>query len=89
MRGFRVNDRDFGSVQYARLSEGQCEKIYWASLEILERTGLRLHEEEAMAILKKGGARVSDDERVRIPPGLVEKAFSTVPSRFTDRKSVV
>ncbi len=83
MRGFRVNDRSFGGAQFARISEEQCQKIYWASLEILERTGLRLHEEEAITTLKKAGARVLDGDRVRIPSGLVEKALRTVPSRFT------
>ncbi|MBN1223943.1 MAG: trimethylamine methyltransferase family protein [Candidatus Aminicenantes bacterium] len=83
MRGISINDRTFGSAQFARISEEQCRKIHWASLEILERTGLRLHDEQAVSILKKAGALVSGEDRVRIPSGLVEKAFSTAPKRFT------
>ena len=30
----------------------QCEQIHLASLEVLRRTGVRVHEEEALALLK-------------------------------------
>lgn len=76
-----VNERGFGSSQYARLSPEQCQRLHWASLEILERTGVRLLEPAAVRLLAKAGALVSDGDRVRIPSGLVEKAFSTVPKR--------
>jgi trimethylamine--corrinoid protein Co-methyltransferase len=76
-----VNDREFKSVQFARLSPDQVRRIHWASLEILERFGARLHHQEAIDLLKKGGADVSDGNQVRIPSGMVEKAFSTVPKR--------
>jgi trimethylamine--corrinoid protein Co-methyltransferase len=59
----------------------QSRKIHWASLEILERFGARLHHPEAISLLKSGGADVSDGNLVRIPSGLVEKAFTTVPKR--------
>lgn len=62
-----------------KLSDGQCQKLYWACLEILERTGVRLYEQEAIDLLKSAGAYVSDGNRVRIPAGMIEKAFSTVP----------
>ena len=83
MRGIRADTQGCKSARFARLSREQCRKIHWASLEVLERTGIRLHDEEAIAILKKAGARVSGDNRLRIPSGLVEKAFSTVPINFT------
>ena len=83
MTNVRVNDRSFGSVQFGRLSPEQCERIHNASLEILARTGVRLYDQEALDLLKKAGAFISDGNRVRIPAGLVEKAFSTVPKRVT------
>jgi hypothetical protein len=46
-----------------------------SGLEVLERTGLRLYDPEAVRLLQKAGALVSDENRVRIPSGLVEKAF--------------
>jgi trimethylamine--corrinoid protein Co-methyltransferase len=66
-------------TQFRRLSDEQCQKLHWASLQILERTGVRLHHQPAIDLLKKAGASVSDGNRVRIPAALVEKAFDTVP----------
>ena len=79
--GINVNDKTFNSVQFARLSQDQARKIHWASVEILERFGARLHHREAVELLKRGGADVSDGNLVRIPSGMVEKAFTTVPKR--------
>ncbi len=83
MTQIRINDVAYGGVQYARISPDQCQKIHNASLEILARTGARLYDQEAIDLLKKAGASVSEGNRVRIPAGLVEKAFSTVPKRVT------
>ena len=66
-----------------KLSDDQCQKLYWACLEILEHTGVRMYEQEAVDLLKKAGASVTDGNRVHIPAGLVEKAFSTVPKSVT------
>ena len=75
------NARQLGSRRFARLTLEQCEKLHNASLEILERTGVRLYEQEAVDLLRKAGAQVSDGNLVRIPARLVEQAFSTVPRR--------
>jgi trimethylamine--corrinoid protein Co-methyltransferase len=81
MAQVNVNDQDYNTVQFARLSPAQVQKIHWASLDILERFGTRLHHQPAIELLKKGGAHVSDGNLVRIPSGLVEKAFSSAPKR--------
>jgi len=83
MARIRMNDRKFVGAQYGRLSPEQCQKLHNASLEILSRTGARLYHQEAIDLLVKAGASVSEGNRVRIPAGLVEKAFSTVPKRVT------
>lgn len=66
-----------------KLSDGQSQKLYFACLEILERTGVCLYEQEAVDLLNSAGAEVTDENRVRIPAGMVEKAFSTVPKNVT------
>ncbi len=66
-----------------KLSDSQCQKLYWACLEILERTGVQLFAQEAIDLLEKAGAHVTDGNRVRIPAGLVEKAFATAPKKIT------
>jgi trimethylamine--corrinoid protein Co-methyltransferase len=83
MANIRINDKSFGGAQYGRLSPEQCQKLHNASLEILARTGIRLYEQEAIDLLRKAGASITEGNRVRIPAGLVEKAFSTVPKRVT------
>jgi trimethylamine--corrinoid protein Co-methyltransferase len=81
MARIRINDKTYLSAQFRRMSDEQCQKIHWAGLEVMERTGVRLYEQEALDLVKKAGAHVSDGNRVRFSPGLVEKAFTTVPRR--------
>jgi trimethylamine--corrinoid protein Co-methyltransferase len=81
MAKIRINDQTFPSAQFRRMSDEQCQRIHWASLEVMERTGVRLYEQEAIDLVKTVGAHVSDGNLVRIPSGLVEKAFTTVPRR--------
>jgi len=83
MANIRVNDKINHGSQYSRLSPDQCQKLHNASLEIISRTGVRLHDQEAIDLLKSAGASISEGNRVRIPAGLVEKAFTTVPKRVT------
>ena len=83
MTNIRSNDHVFGSAQFRRLSDEQCQRLYWACLEILERTGVRLYDQEALDLLKEAGVPATDGNRVRISAGMVEKAFTTVPKRVT------
>jgi trimethylamine--corrinoid protein Co-methyltransferase len=73
----------FSRPSYRRLSDEQCQKLHEAALEILDRTGVRLHYQPAVALLKSGGARVSEGNRVLIPPKLVEQALNTLPEQVT------
>jgi len=77
----KKNDTDFG-VPLNRFSLEKCEKIHEASLEILERIGAALHLDEAVQLLKKAGAKVHDNNVVKIPPNLVENALETAPKEI-------
>ena len=70
------------SAHYARLGEQERRKIHMASLEILERVGVDVHDEKARDILVSGGAR-ADGLRVRIPEYMVARALATAPKRLT------
>jgi trimethylamine--corrinoid protein Co-methyltransferase len=70
------------SVHHARMGQQEREKIHMASLEILERTGIDVHDGQALALLVKGGAK-ADGIRVRIPEYMVERALALTPKRFT------
>jgi len=62
------------------LTEEQVYSIHSASLEILERIGVKCHNKKALKLLKEGGA-YADGDRVKIPPAMVEEAIGTAPSR--------
>jgi trimethylamine--corrinoid protein Co-methyltransferase len=68
-----------GSPYYRRLTDGQARKIHEASLEILERTGVRFQEEEALAIFRRAGIDVLDGNRVHVPAWRVEWALNRAP----------
>lgn len=77
------NDRAKEGFNFPRLTDEQCRTIRDASLEILERIGVRLELQEAVDLLKKAGAKVIDENVVRIPPKLVERALTTTPRSVT------
>lgn len=70
------------SAHYARLGPQECERIHAATLEILERTGVDVHDEEARQILTAAGAQ-ADGIRVRVPAFMVARALATAPHTIT------
>ncbi len=58
------------------------EEIHHASLRLLERTGVLVHEEQALQLLKAAGCAVDADHRVRIPERVVEQAILSVPQKI-------
>lgn len=77
----RSNSIAYDTPQFRKLSDSQRDRIHQASLEILERTGVSLEEPMAVELLKRAGAHLSGDGRVRIPSALVEWALSIAPKR--------
>ena len=78
----KANDAPFSGPQFSLLSESQLEDIHLATLEVLRRTGVRFEHKEALKLLKKGGAFITDGNLVRFPPNMVERAIETAPSRI-------
>ncbi|HSJ59196.1 MAG TPA: trimethylamine methyltransferase family protein [Anaerolineae bacterium] len=70
------------SAHYARMGREECDRIHLATLEILERVGVDVHDEEARDLLVKGGAR-ADGIRVRIPEHVVDRGLAATPRRLT------
>jgi trimethylamine--corrinoid protein Co-methyltransferase len=70
------------SAHYARLGQQECAQIHQATLEILARVGVDVHDERARQILVAGGAE-TDGLRVRIPAHMVARALSTAPQFIT------
>ena len=76
-----ANSIAFQSPQFFLLSESQLYDLHLAALEVLRRTGIRFHHAEALQMLKRAGAFISDGNLVKFPARLVEDAIASVPGR--------
>lgn len=74
---------DTPGTHFSRLTGDQQVQMKTACLDILERTGVRLFNQEALDLLQKAGARIEDGNRAYIPASLVEKALSTASHSVT------
>lgn len=74
---------EYKTPQFRRLSADQLARIHHASLEILNRAGVCLYDQEALDLIQKAGVKVFDENRVRIPPSLVEWELSIAPKHIT------
>ena len=72
----QVNSPDLFRV----LSDDQIRRIYEGTLQVLEKTGVRVYLDRAVGLLREAGCEVSDGNLVRIPPSLVEDAIASAPS---------
>jgi len=75
------NYAELNTPQFHKLSQDQMERLHHASLEILDRTGVCLYDQECLDLLARAGVKPVEENRVRIPPGLVEWALSVAPKR--------
>ena len=70
-------------VNFEVLSDDEIKDIHYASLEILEKTGVYVEDDDAIDLFHSIGCRVDNDKKiVKIPHYLVEKATRTAPSRI-------
>lgn len=67
---------------YTRMGPETCERIHMASLEILERVGVDVHDDRAREILGDHGAHV-EGRRVKLPAVMVAEALRLTPPRLT------
>jgi trimethylamine--corrinoid protein Co-methyltransferase len=63
------------------LGREDCLRIHHASCEILRKTGVQVYSSAGLNLLREAGA-VVEDELVKIPPSLVERALASTPGAF-------
>ncbi len=69
-------------VDFDVLTADDLQDIHAGTLEVLDRTGVFVEDEEARAVFAGAGAEVDDASGVvRIPPRVVEEAIRTAPSQ--------
>ena len=79
----RYASKHGAGIAFRTLELTQIEEIHSAALRILSEAGVTVHHEEAVELLKSGGAHVEAGNRVYLPPALVEQALRTAPSKIT------
>ena len=77
-----ANTMTLTSAYYRRLTEDQLNQIHDATLEILEGTGVRFQDDEAIELFKKAGLDILDGNRVLIPSWRVEWALNCTPKQI-------
>jgi trimethylamine--corrinoid protein Co-methyltransferase len=74
-----INKHKMGRPPYlVALSTENRERIFSSALNVLEHTGIRVHDAKTLNILGEGGARI-DGNRVFVPANLVERALDSAP----------
>jgi len=83
-RNLSVGRPRSGGLHVSVFTESELEEIHFSTLEVLERAGVFVEDDEALDIFSDGGCVVDRETRtVRIPPHVVEDAIASAPSRYT------
>jgi len=69
------------TVNFRSLSDEERRLIYESALEVLERTGVMVYDEDSRRVLEEAGCWV-EDELVKIPIGISDWAVKTAPSKI-------
>jgi trimethylamine--corrinoid protein Co-methyltransferase len=80
LNNMRVNNRFQATLGLNLYTEDQLEEIHLATLDILERVGVKVFEEESLQLLRDGGARI-DGNLVKLPAWMVQEALVTAPRK--------
>jgi len=78
----KINQTIQETPYFRVLSEDQIERIYSAALDVIQRTGARFYHEEAVELFRNSDAVVTDENLVRVPLSLVERAIKTHPRKI-------
>ncbi|MDO4559592.1 MAG: trimethylamine methyltransferase family protein [bacterium] len=78
----RVNYQAYNTPMMKVMSDSQCAEIVAAAKEMMFRTGIEFHDEQAREIMKKHGCFV-EGIRVRIPPYITERALLSSQKHIT------
>ncbi len=71
-----------GGLGVEIFTKDELDDIHWATVEVLEKAGLWVQDDEALDVFADGGCRVDRAEhKVRIPQHVLEEAISWAPSK--------
>lgn len=69
-------------THFSIMTDGDCEKIHQASLEILKDTGTKIDSEKARKILVDAGCWEDSNQCIHFPKRLVEESVDADPAEF-------
>ena len=81
IKGYRSNYSQQLSPKLSWFSENQLEELHSATIDVLERVGVRVDHDESLKLLKDAGCLIKD-RVARIPSWLIEEAIRTAPSKI-------
>ena len=82
-RNLHAGKRLSGGFSLNAFTDDECYEIHLATLEVLEKTGVFVADDQALDIFDGGGAVVNPKNKiVKIPPYLVEDAIRTAPPKL-------
>ena len=83
IRSLHAGRRQTGGFSLNVFTDDELEDIHLATLEVLQKTGVFVGNDEAIDVYEMAGAVVDHNNRVvKIPPHVVEDAIQSVPSKF-------
>jgi len=83
-RNQHAGRRGSGGLSLGVFTHDELDDIHLSTLEVLERTGVWVEDDEALTVFAEGGADVDRESRiVRLPAHVVEDAIQAAPSRVT------
>ena len=83
IRSLHAGRRQTGGFSLNVFTDDELEDIHLATLEVLQKTGVFVGNDEAIDVYEMAGAVVDHNNRiVKIPPHVVEDAIQSAPSKF-------
>ncbi len=70
------------NIKFSVLDEEKIKKIHEASLDLIERVGMKITGERTLKLLHERGAKTDRDGITRIPKEMVKRAIETVPKEL-------
>ncbi len=71
------------NIAFEILSQEKIQQIHEASIHLLETVGMRVGGERALKLLADAGCPADENNLVKLPRAMVEKALETVPKSLT------
>ena len=72
-----------GGFSLHTLTDDELYQIHLATLEVLEKTGIFVEDEEALELFASNGAKVDKTKKiVKIPPYMVEETLRSAPPKY-------